>query len=84
MPIISLDIPQYLVDEINYNLRIINHRHPQSPPLSANDITKEALAIYKWVVDSTQQGYAVVTVNVNKELISQISTPHIPAKVPTK
>lgn len=83
MPKITLDIPQSAIDEINKNLQIINNCHPNSI-LSAHDIGREAIAVYKWVTDQTSKGHAVVSANKNKEFVFQIETPNIPAKNPTK
>ena len=81
---IRLDVPENFINEINYKIRKINERNIDSRQISTNDITKEALAVYKWVVDQLYDGYAIVSVNKNKELISQVETPNLPAKVPTK
>lgn len=84
MPEIYLDIPQSVVNQINDNIRQINYRHPESKSLSANDICKEALAVYKWAIEQTAEGYAIVTMNINREIVCQISTPNLPARPPTK
>lgn len=81
---IRLDVPENLINELNYKIRKINELNIDSPQMSSNDITKEALAVYKWVVDQIYDGYAIVSVNKNKELIFQVETPHLPAKIPTK
>lgn len=84
MPQIDLFLPQSILDEFNDNIRKIHYRHSESKPLSANDICKEALAVYNWAVEQMADGYAVVSMNQNREIITQISTPNLPARAPTK
>jgi hypothetical protein len=83
MPEIRLEVPQSVIDAINDNLRQINGRSSTDKPLSANDVAREALAVYKWAVEQTNEGYAVVSANANRAPVVQIATPHLPAKVPT-
>lgn len=83
MPEIRLEVPQSIIDSINEKLRQINGRSPSDKALSANDVAREALAVYKWAVEQTNQGYAVVSANANRDPVVQIATPHLPAKVPT-
>lgn len=81
---INLDVPDNVIEEINYKLRAINNRDLNANTLSSNDIAREALAVYKWIVDQMYEGYAVVSADKNRELISQISTPNLPPKAPVK
>lgn len=81
---INLDVPDNVIEEINYKLRAINHRDIRAHNLSGNDIGREALAVYKWVVDQIYDGYAVVSANKERQPVTQISTPHLPAKAPSK
>lgn len=81
---INLDVPHNVIEEINYKLRVINNRETNAKNLSSNDIGREALAVYKWVVDQLYEGYAVVSADKQKELIAQIATPNLPAKAPSK
>ncbi len=50
--------------------------------MSINDIGREALAVYKWFVEQTAHGYAVVAVNRDLTQLVQVSTPHVPARQP--
>lgn len=84
MPEIRLDVPQSIIDSINESLRDINGRSPSDKPLSANDVTREALAVYKWAVEQVREGYAVVSANSDRSPVVQIATPHLPAKAPTR
>lgn len=81
---INLDVPNNVIEEINYKLRAINNRDINARNLSGNDIGREALAVYKWVVDQMYEGYAVVSADKDRQLISQISTNNLPPKAPTK
>lgn len=81
---ITLDVPNYLIEELNYKIRVINARNAGEEVLSANDIAREALAVYKWAIDNIYEGYAIVAADSDKNLITQIATPNMPAKAPTK
>lgn len=84
MPEIRLDVPQSVMDSINETLREINGRSLSDKSLSANDIGRESLAVYRWAIEQVQEGYAVVAVNVDRAPVFQIETPHMPEKVPTR
>lgn len=79
---VRLEMPQSVLDSINARLRAINGRGP-GEELSANQVGKEALALYKWAVEQAEQGYAVVAANARGEPVTQIATPHLPARAPT-
>lgn len=83
MPEIRLEVPQSIIDSINEDLREINGRSSSEKPLTANDVAREALAVYKWAVEQTKGGYAVVSANSQRSPVVQIATPHLPARVPT-
>jgi hypothetical protein len=84
MPEIRLDVPQAIIDSINDKLRRINGRSESDKGLTANDVAREALAVYKWAVEQTDEGYAVVSANANRDPVVQIATPHLPARVPKR
>jgi hypothetical protein len=83
MPELRLDVPQSVIDLINEKLRKIN-ADPSRKPLSANDIGREALAVYNWAVDQTSEGLAVVSSDKSRAPVVQIATPNIPGRAPTK
>jgi hypothetical protein len=76
---INLVVDDTFVSEVNVYLTTINDGAQDA---SANDIAKEALAIYRWVARQIFEGKAVVAVNKNMDASVQISTPMIPAKEP--
>ena len=82
MPQIRLEMPQHVLDSIHESIRGANGR-AGSPP-SANDIAREALAVYKWAIEQVRDGYAVVSMNARGELVEQIATPNLPPKAPTR
>lgn len=82
---VHLRVDDEFVHAINERLEAI-HRRAESPAhkvLTATEITREALAVYRWVVERTANNTAVVAANENKELVSQLETRHIPARAPT-
>lgn len=81
---VRLDVPDNFINDIKYKIKEINGNNINLQQLSSNDITREALAVYNWVLEQVHNGYAVVSVNKNRDLISQIETPYVPARVPTK
>lgn len=82
MPELRLNVPQAVIDSINTQLNEING-NPVGTQLSANDIGREALAVYKWAVNQTNQGYAVVSADANRSPVVQIATESLPARAPT-
>lgn len=84
MPEIRLDVPQSVIDSINASLRDINGRSSSDKPLSANDVARESLAVYKWAVEQVREGYAVVSANSDRAPVFQVETPNLPAKPPTR
>lgn len=82
MPELRLNIPQSVLDQINDQINKINGNPPDTQ-LSANDIGREALAVYKWAVNQTNAGYAVVSADANRSPVVQIATEHLPARAPT-
>lgn len=84
MPEIRLHAPQSVIDSINASLPEINGRSVSDKPLSADDIGRESLAVYKWPVEQVRDGYAVVSANSDRAPVFQVETPNLPAKPPTK
>lgn len=82
MPEIRLDLDAATLKSINDNLKSINAT-PDSPALSANDVGREALSVYKWVVEQTKAGKAVVATDKDLSKLVQIATPNLPARNPT-
>lgn len=82
MPELRLQVSQSVIDSINDKLRIINN-DPNRPPLTANDIGREALAVYNWAVDQNGQGFRVVSVDKNRTPVIQIATDSIPGLAAT-
>lgn len=83
MPELRLDVPQQVLDTINDKLNRINE-YPAGTRLSANDIGREALAVYKWVLDQTDDGLAIVAASADSKPVVQITTPHLPARRPSR
>ncbi len=52
--------------------------------LSLNDIGREALTLYKWAVDQTEDGLAVVATDRGHSNLVQIATPALPARPPRR
>ena len=82
MPELRLQVDESTVESINDSLQSINSA-AKSPGLSANDIGREALAVYKWVLDQTKAGKAVVATDKSLSQLTQIATPNLPAKGPS-
>jgi len=80
MPELRLQVDPSILGSINAGLKNINGTQRD---LSANDIGREALAVYKWVVEQTSAGRAVVAADKNLSQLVQIATPNLPAKDPT-
>lgn len=83
MPELALNVPQHIIDHINARLNHINGL-PPGTVRSANDIGRDAIAVYKWVVDQTEGGLAVVAANSEGKPILQITTPNIPGRRPSR
>ncbi|MBB3121636.1 hypothetical protein [Pseudoduganella violacea] len=81
MPEIRLDIPQSVIDSINDKLNKIND-NPPGTRLSANDIGREAIAVYKWVIDQSNDGLAIVAAGADSKPVVQITTPNLPVRRP--
>lgn len=81
MPIIRLTVEQTFVDYINQSLKEINSDRVYMA-MNIHQIAREALAVYKWFVEQTAHGYAVVSVNRDLTELVQVCTPHVPAKEP--
>ena len=81
MPELRLQVDPSVLSNINDGLRKINGSSQRD--LSANDIGREALAVYKWVVEQTNAGRAVVAADKDLSQLVQIATPNLPAKDPT-
>lgn len=77
---VSLNVDDEIVAEINVYLTAINNDVRQNA--SANDIAREALAVYRWVAKQIFEGRAVVAVNKDMDAHTQIATEMIPAKPP--
>lgn len=82
MPELRLQVDASTLDSINKSLQDINGSTGR-PNLTANDIGREALAVYKWVLDQTQAGKAVVATDKNLSQLVQIATPNLPARGPS-
>jgi hypothetical protein len=80
MPELRLQVDPSILGSINAGLKSINGTQNE---LSANDIGREALAVYKWVVEQTSAGRAVVATDKDLSQLVQIATPNLPAKNPT-
>ncbi|AIF48138.1 hypothetical protein [Dyella japonica] len=78
---LRLNVPSAVVEGINNNLKEVLGAEASDKPLSVNDIGREALAVYKWFVEQTKAGKAVVAVDPDLTHFVQISTPHLPAKI---
>lgn len=82
MPELRLQVPQSVIDSINAKLRNING--PDARTLSVNDIGRDALAVYKWAVDQTDNGLAVVAADSTRSPVVQIATENLPARAPSR
>lgn len=82
MPELRLQVDDSTLAAINESLKDINGAS-KSPGLSANDVGREALAVYKWVLEQTKAGKAVVSADKNLSQLTQIATPNLPAKSPS-
>lgn len=89
MPELRLQVDESILKSINDNLKAIHQGMKgadsgplSSGPLSANDIGRDALAVYKWVVEQTLSGRAVVAADKELSELKQITTPYIPARSP--
>lgn len=78
---LRLTVPSVVVDGINRDLRAVHGDEASEKPLTVNDIGREALAVYKWFVEQTKSGKAVVAVDPDLKHFVQIATPHLPAKI---
>ncbi|RZF30003.1 hypothetical protein EVC45_10440 [Paraburkholderia sp. UYCP14C] len=81
MPELRLNIPSDVISAINDELKIAqkNITGGTGKELSATDIGRDALAVYKWVVDQTAKGKTVVATDSSLDTFVQISTPNLPA-----
>lgn len=77
---VSLTVNDSFVSEVNVYLTTINGGNQNA---SADDIAKEALAVYRWYAQQVFEGRAVVAVNRNMDANCQVATPMIPAKDPS-
>ena len=82
MPEIRLQVDESIIKSINDKLKSINSGTGGGATLSANDIAREALSVYKWAVEQTDAGRAVVATDKDLSQLVQIATPNLPAKVP--
>ena len=80
MPELRFQVDSSVLGSINDGLNTINGTQRD---LSANDIGREALAVYKWVVEQTRAGRSVVAADKDLSQLVQIATPNLPARNPT-
>jgi hypothetical protein len=78
---VRFQVDPSVVGSINDDLNTINGTRRD---LSANDIGREAVAVYKWVVEQTRAGRAVVAADKELSQLVQIATPNLPARNPTR
>lgn len=78
MALLHLIVPDAVVESINRDLAIIHAGTPGVPAMSANDIGREALAVYQWVVSQRSAGNRVVATNAEKTKFSAMQTPMLP------
>ena len=78
---VRFQVDPSVVGSINDDLYTINGTRRD---LSANDIGREAVAVYKWVVEQTRAGRAVVAADKELSQLVQIATPNLPARNPTR
>jgi hypothetical protein len=78
MALLHLIVPDAVVEGINRDIAIIHAGTPGAPAMSANDIGREALAVYQWVVSQISAGNMVVATNADKTKFTAMETPALP------
>lgn len=81
MPMLRLSVPNAVIDGINHDLAVVRGDEAPRRPLSANDIGREALGVYKWFVEQVRVGKAVGAIDPDVTHFVQIATPRVPARV---
>ena len=83
---VHLRLDDEFVDAINEALKKIHGRGSESSTykaLTATEIAREALAVYRWVVERTADDQAVVAADKDRWLVSQLATRNLPARAPS-
>lgn len=83
---VHLRLDDDFVNAINQGLKTIRGRatkHRADKALTATEIAREALSVYRWVIEQTAADRAVVAADKDRQLISQFATPNLPALAPS-
>jgi hypothetical protein len=83
---VHLRFDDEFVEAVNEGLERIHSRGAESSTyktLTATEIVREALAVYRWVVERTADDQAVVAANKDRLLVSQLATRNLPARAPS-
>ena len=76
MPDLHLRVSDDTVATIRKNLGRINGLSSQNEfDIGLSEIGREAIGLYRWVLERMAEGYAVCTTEVDGTLIQQIDTP---------
>jgi hypothetical protein len=78
--IASINVPDEYVKDVNAELVTIKSALGLvHTTMNANDIGREAFAVYKWVVEQMANGKTVVATDETLQVFHQMSTPNLPA-----
>ena len=80
MSTIHFHVADDTIEGINNSLSSICGVNKQ---LSPNEIGREALAVYKWMIEQLLLGKAIVSADRNLTNLTQLSTSNLPANPPS-
>ena len=83
----NISISSDTILQINQSLTRINSRakgFDYKVDLTSEQIAREAVLYFRWVVEQVDEGRAVVSTNLQGKDFHQVSTPNFPAMAPAK